>query len=62
MPKVYLSEINATLNSNIIPALTTDSQEGQTVQTAVTSYINDSPEQLKGDFWDKTRWKSIILP
>ena len=60
MPKVYLSEINATLNSNIIPALTTDSQEGQTVQTAVTSYINDSPEQLKGDFWDKTRQKMEI--
>ena len=57
MPKVYLSEINATLNSNIIPALSTDSQEGQTTQTAVTSFLNDSPEKLKGDFWDKLRQK-----
>ena len=51
MPKVYLSEIDATLNSNIIPALSTDSQEGQTTQTAVTSFLNDSPEKLKGDFF-----------
>ena len=57
MPKVYLSEIDATLNSNIIPALSTDSQEGQTTQTAVTSFLNDSPEKLKGDFWDKLRQK-----
>jgi DNA repair exonuclease SbcCD ATPase subunit len=57
MPKVYLSEITATLNSNIIPALNMDSQESQDTQTTVTSFLNDSPEKLKGDFWDKLRQK-----
>ena len=60
MPKVYLSEINATLSSNIIPALETDSQESKNCETAVTGYINESPEKLKGDMWDKTREKMGI--
>lgn len=60
MPKVYLSEINATLSSNIIPTLTNDSQESKTTETSVTGYINDSAEKLKGEFWDKTREKMEI--
>lgn len=60
MPKVYLSEINAALSSNIIPALEADSQECGSCEAAITAYINESPSKLKGDMWNKTREKMGI--
>lgn len=57
MPKVYLDEIEAVLGSTTCSSLSTDSQEGKTVNETLDSYINGSKSTLKGEQWDKSRAK-----
>ena len=57
MPKVYLDEIDALLGSGTTSSLSTDSQEGKSLNSAIDSYINSSKSTLKGAQWDKSRAK-----
>ncbi len=57
MPKVYLDEIDAALNSTTFDTLSTDSQESKSLEESLSSYINTSHRKLKGDQWNKSREK-----
>ena len=57
MPKVYLDEIDAALNSTTFQTLETDVQESKSLEESLSSYIHSSHRKLKGDQWNKSRDK-----